>query len=318
MFQDNILHEPIYVQQLYTEYARLINKYHNVKRPSAFARYYNINKDSSTIDKTIESTYDHFHTNGIVYDLYDYTPLYYTAPVINDSMDSPDLVGKMFQGPLTVTTYTIREPQINDILVFPYNPTKGDEIFRVTNIRAVISAMEHQPEGSQVNWFELTLEYAPLEDTNVLNINNRYVYLLSEQRNVLSKHYVYLIKFIDKLVNLLSELQQYFNSKLEMYECNGFIPVEENRKLYNFLAVQNKDYHRYFEKTKKPFGVNHILYENQQYLYPDGTIIPDEEHNSLIFPIIYNVRSILDYNYPIDLYNMNNLLDMFFKYVESI
>lgn len=314
MLNNNILFEPLYVQTLYTEYAKLIKKYENIKRPSAFARYYNINKNASTYDFKVESSYDHFHTNGIVYDIYEYTPLFYTAPVGNDSMDASDLVGKVFQGPLNVTTYTIREPQINDLLVFPYNPTKGEEIFRVTNIRAVISAMKHVPDGSQIFWNELTLEYAPIEDISNLNINNKFVYLLTEQRNVTAKDYVYLVKFTEKLVELFEQMQSQFNHKLEMYEVNGFIPVEENRKLYHHIVENNVDYHRYFEKFKQPLGV--IDVNNIQYLTPNGRVI--EDTSSLVFPQIYNVNSILNYNYPIDLYNMNNLLDMFFQYISTI
>ena len=311
LFTDNLLSEPLYIQTLYSEYTKLINKYSNIKRPSQFGRYYNINKNASVIDTKIKSSYDHFTTNGIVYDLYDYTPLFYTSPVINDSVDAPDLIGKMFQGSLTLTTYTIKRPVINDLIVFPYLPTKGDEIFRVSNIRAVISAMNHNIDESKNTWFELTLEYAPIEDISTIKTNHKYVYLLTEEKNIFMRDYKTLLQQLSKLQQLMIELKTFFNERYEMFSCNDAYPIAENQKLFEYLTKNTENYKRYFDTMKVPYGANKY---NSTDILDVNTMQPIDV---FIPPPIYNVP-ILDYSFPIDIYNMNNLLLQFKTFVDNL
>ena len=48
--------------------------------------------------------------------------------------DRNDLTGVKFDGATEITIYTIPNPKIGDIIIFPYHPNKSEEIFRVKNI----------------------------------------------------------------------------------------------------------------------------------------------------------------------------------------
>jgi hypothetical protein len=332
----NILPETTITEQIYNEYLRLINYYHNINRSSIFCRYFNINVGMSSYNKDALATFDHY-SSGIRYDVYDYTPLYYTAQVVNDGQDQQDLVGQMFSGNLTVTTYTITTPRIEDLIVFAYPPIGGSEIFRVTNIRTPINAKKGNP---MVKWYELTLEYAPVMNTKKLNLLNSYVYALNLQKNVFSNEFKRMIAEIKRLEELFGDLQPEFDHEFEMYTYttdNGRIiaPLKPNRKIYEFLA-NPRSYKNNFNIPLRPYGVKNFDQEDERavllfdpntgYRYSPGDInglivvsldeAPgiynanfDDEIDALVVETAENLDlNILAYNRDITVYDMELLL----------
>jgi hypothetical protein len=85
------LYDPQSVQMYHNEYLKLINYYMNTKRPSTFVRYFNINIDNSIYDEKTDATYDLYHVSNIRFNLYDFTPSFYLAPVLNASGNITDL-----------------------------------------------------------------------------------------------------------------------------------------------------------------------------------------------------------------------------------
>jgi len=230
---ENVLVETDIVGQTYSEYLKLIDYYKNIKRPSIFGRYLNINVNNSVLDIAADTVFDRYNS-GVKYDIYDYTPFYYTSQVVNDVASNMDLKGQMFNGYLNVTTYSIDTPRIEDLVVFSYPPQKGVEIFRVSSIRTSINAMNSTPS---LNWHELTLEYAPIIDIQNLNFLNRYVYSLAEERYMLYDKFLIYIKQLKKLSQLFKTMQSTFNSTYEGYvDQNGIIPLEANNVIYEFLS----------------------------------------------------------------------------------
>lgn len=300
---ENILVETSLVPEIYKEYLTLVNYYKNVKRPSVFARYLNINLPNSIYDLGTEASFDHYNS-GIKYDIYDYAPFYATSQVINESTISPDLKGHQFSGFLTLTSYAISLPRVNDLVLFPYIPSSNMEIFRVTDIRASYNAMKSDPN---VNWFDLTLEYAPLLNINKINILHEYVYSLTLERFLRRDLFIILINQVQKLSDLMLELQLSFNDDLELYtyvyEDSVIAPLNINNIIYNFLCINSVKYNKYFERSKRPFGIKKYGVENIIDL--NGEVLdidPDID--------TYN-GSILSYNDTINIYDMSYLLGIF-------
>lgn len=291
---ENILAETTLVEQIYQEYLTLVNYYKNIKRPSIFVRYLNINVDNSIYDVHLEGVFDRYNS-GVKYDVYDYTPMYYTSQVLNDPAANVDLTGQVFNGYLNVVTYTIAKPRIEDLIVLSYPPQGGDEIFRVSNVRASINAINSTPS---VNWNELTLEYAPLTDIEKLNLLNRYVYSLAEETYLFYDSFLIYIKELEKLSSLFNSMQSSFNSNFEGYYYNNIIPLYENNIIYEFLTTMDK-YSKYFDTSKRPFVIkNH------------GTIACiDLSGDEVICPIIVpTTKSILEYSATINIYDLAALV----------
>jgi hypothetical protein len=309
--KNNILTEPIFIQKIYHEYCNDINLYQNFNRPSIFIKYLNINKRESIIDTQLNSTFDKFTINGIIYDIYEYTPLYYIAPIINDSTENLELTGQIFQENSSVTIYTIKEPNINDIVVICYPPINKHIYMRVTNIKASINAMNNI-NSSQLNWFDLTLERAPLMNLDSLNFHNHFIYLLTEEKNIKYSNYILLIDYISCLEKYFNELEQTFDHSLELYYTNNFISINQNKILFNYLAT-SINFKRYFENVLKPFGV--FLFDEIKYTNRRGFL--QNNINDIIIPNIY-IKEIIKYNKEVDLYNMNELLKLFMKFIDNI
>lgn len=255
---ENIFAETLYIEKLYGEYISTVNRYQNVNRPSIFGRYLNINKDASTFNADNNSVFDRYNS-GIQYDIYDYTPLFFTSQVLNDASDNSDMKGQQFAGPLNVTIYTIEKPRIEDLLIFNRPPQKGIEIFRVNNIRASINAMESSPNA---NWFELTLEYAPLVDINKLNFLNHYAYSLPLQKYIFATEFERHLKDTEKMAEMLTSFQaQSFNQKYEVFtfvneDGRVIAPLLENHIIYNFLAFKSQ-YQDHFNNIYRPYGCHY-------------------------------------------------------------
>ena len=292
---ENILVETGIIEKTYSEYLKLIDYYRNVKRPSIFGRYLNINVDHSVFDIGADVVFDRYGS-GVRYDVYDYTPFYYTSQVINDAASNMDLKGQMFNGYLNVTTYSIEKPRIEDLVVFSYPPQDGTEIFRVSTIRASLNAMNSTPG---LNWNELTLEYAPLIDIQNLNFLNRYVYSLAEEQYMLYDKFSVYIKQLEKLSQLFKIMQKTFNNTYEGYvDQNNIIPLEANNVIYEFLTKAIK-YNKYFETSYRPFIVKN--YSAIECIDLNGSVVDCPE-------VIITTKGILDYNDSINIYDLAALV----------
>ena len=254
---DNVLAETLYIEKLYGEYISHVNRYQNLQRMSIFARYLNINKAASTFNHDVNATFDRYNS-GIQYDIYDYTPLFMSSQVINDAADTPDLKGQQFAGPLTITVYTIKEPRIEDLLIFNRPPQEGLEVFRVDHVRAALNAMQSAPNA---NWFELTLEYAPIENLDKLNYLNHYIYSLPLQKYLFAKDFEREVKQTQKLVDIFMAFEKInFNDKCDLYyyttpDGQKIAPLFENSLIYNLLAMKGP-YEDHFYNFNRPYGVN--------------------------------------------------------------
>ncbi len=307
--ENNILKEPLLIQSIYNEYCSEIIEYQNFNRPSIFIKYLNINKQKSIVDTQLNSSVDKFTTNGIVYDIYEYTPLYYIASIINDSTNNSELIGQMFQESSSVTVYTIDTPNINDIIVICYPPINKYIYMKVTNIRASINAMNNI-KMAQLNWFDLTLERAPILNLNNLQFHNHFAYLLTEEKNIKYNDYIKLLKHISYLEKCFNNLKILFDNRLELYTTNNYISIKQNKILFNYLT-KSKNYKRYFENVLRPYNV--YLFKNTNYIDLQGNPIQE----NIVRPNIF-VNELIEYNYSIDLYNMNQLLRLFKLFIDSI
>ena len=291
---ENVLAETSLVEEIYQEYLTLVNYYKNIKRPSIFIRYLNVSVDNSIYDINLEGVFDRYNS-GVKYDVYDYTPMYYTSQVLNDPAANVDLTGQVFNGYLNVVTYTIAKPRIEDLIVLAYPPQGGGEIFRVSNVRASLNAINSTPT---VNWNELTLEYAPLTEIEKLNLLNRYVYSLAEESYMFYDSFLTYIKQLEKLSSLFSLMQSSFNSSFEGYYYNDVIPLYENNIIYEFLTTMSK-YAKYFETSKRPFVIKN---------YGTTTCI-DLSGEAITCPSITpTTQSILEYSGTINIYDLAALV----------
>lgn len=307
---DNILGETLYVEKIYGEYISFVNRYQNLNRQSVFCRYYNINKEASTYNIDVAATFDRYNS-GIQYDIYNYTPLFYASQLVNDHSDVTDLKGQMFQGSLTVNIYSINKPRIEDIIVFNQPPQDGKEIFRVEHVRASINAMTSIPNA---NWFELTLEYAPLVDVSKLNLLNEYVYSLPLQKNIFKKEFERQVLETERMNDLFKYLLDYnFDYKKELFYFTlpdidkKIVPVYENRILYKFLATKS-EYQDHFHQINRPFGILDIPHT---YNYLDLNTLEEIEDINIKEHIKINpTKDILSQNLPISLFQMVHLIQL--------
>lgn len=302
---DNILPETVYVENLYGEYISFVNRYQNLRRPSIFARYLNINKDASGYNKETKSTFDRYDS-GVQYDIYDYTPLFYTAQVLNEGQDTPDLKGQMFQGSLNLILYTIQEPRIEDLVIFNRPPQEGVEVFRVDHIRASINAMTSTPNA---NWFEVTLDYAPLVDLEKLNYLNHYVYSLPMQKNIFASDFKRMVEETELMNDLFYTLSSnYFDSNNELFfyiddDGKKIEPLFENKIIYQFLAYKNQ-YQDHFNNVPRPFGIKRFG-ENGYLDAQTRKLLEDYEVNTENFDF---VETIMHQETPVNIFQIVHLI----------
>lgn len=272
----NSLYDPQLVQNYHSEYLKLIKYYSNIKRPSSFIRYYNIDIDNSTYDEKLEATYDMYHISNIRFNLYDFTPSFYLAPVLNASGNVSDLRGQMLDATTSIVTYSIEKPRIHDLVMF-YSPVKSDEIFRVTNFRTPVNAIHSDPS---LTWFEIDLEYAPLADVIQLKLLNHYVYDLSEEVYITYADYIKFMELLKNLEILLKQITAFYDNYNDLYQYEQLVPVEVNELLIFFKRTYAVKFKRILEQFLLPYGyldnmnfqmvysnVNELLYIPGNYTY---------------------------------------------------
>lgn len=306
---ENVLYETPYVEQLYTEYLTQINRYQNQFKGRIFCRYYNMNKNASDYNTNTATTFDRYNS-GIVYNIYDYTPLFSIYPIINESINDESTIGQRFIANSQITTYTIKEPKIEDLVVFNNNPLDGSEIYRVSSIRSSINAMHSNPNSY---WFQSGIEYANIVDLSKIHVLNHYVYNLTLEKYLLQEDFIRFVNNLDKFSKILKIFEKnYFDNYQELYFCiinnNKYFPKYENQKLYNFLVNKNlfKDQ---FNTIKRPYSVNSI---NEYELKCDceNTIFIDYYNNKKCKIDINN----LDENLCYDIFDISDMIDQWIWY----
>lgn len=252
------LYDPQTVKSYHDEYLRLINFYMNTKRPSTFVRYFNIDIDQSIYDEKLDATYDLYHISHLKFNVYDFTPSYYIAPVVNAAANVPDLRGQMMDATSSIVVYSIASPRIHDLVTF-YGPITSGEIFRVTGLRTAVNAVHSTPN---VRWFELELEYAPITTTQELKIVNHYIYDMSDEKYLLYNDYTAFVKKLNDCEHILDQLMVYYDSYNDLYQYNHLAPIEVNEAIIFFKKLYAIKYKRIYEKYNLPYGyldkMNHI------------------------------------------------------------
>ena len=300
------LYDPQIVQLYHSEYLKLINYYMNAKRPSTFVRYFNIDIDNSIYDDKLQATYDLYHVSAIKFNIYDFTPSYYLAPVINAAANVPDLRGQMMDATSSIVVYSIESPRIHDLLMF-YGPVKSGEIFRVSGLRTAVNAVHSDPN---VRWFELELEYAPIKTTQELKILNHFVYDLSEEKYITYNNYQEFTKKIERCEKILDELIKYYDPYYDLYQFKLLAPVEVNEIIIFFKKIYAVKYKRIFEKYNLPYGYLDKVNFNQQ--YSSVKQLPYIYGNYTYHNYNLNTNSIEDYTWSISHKVAENDIDKLF------
>lgn len=247
-----VIDEPKLVRDLHSEYFRLINTYHNTKRPAAFIKYFNLVTESSPVNSETQATYDRYIKTRAYWDVYELTPAFTINAIQNAPGSVQDLKGQMIEGATTITTYTIENPRIDDLIVF-YDPIKSEEVFRVANLRLQINSAYSEPK---IRWFELDLETAPLRYEKLGNLQkrNHYIYDLTQERNMEYKEYKEFVSKITNLKNILKTFHTFYSYAMDLYLCENKIPAITNELIYLIKRDYNNKYNRLFEDIFSPFG----------------------------------------------------------------
>lgn len=283
------LYDPQLVQTYHTEYLKLINYYMNTKRPSSFVRYFNIDIDNSTYDDKLDATYDLYHVSNIKFNIYDFTPSYYLAPIVNAAANVPDLRGQMMDATSSIVVYSIESPRIHDLVMF-YGPVTSGEIFRVTGLRTPVNAVHSDPS---VRWFELELEYAPIRTTQELKILTHNVYDLSEEKYISYTEYQDYTAKIKACESILDQLKVFYDPYHDLYQAGQLAPVEVNEAIIFFKKLFAVKYKRVYEKYNLPYG--YLDKMNFVQMYSDVSSLPFKMGNYIYHN--YNLTTKLTENY---------------------
>lgn len=275
----------------YTEYFDIINRYKDITRHSNFCLYLNVNTKSSIYNEDTNSTYSRFE-HGVIYDSYDYTPLQTIDPITNSSSTDTNTVGFKFIGESRVVVYTIKTPQINDLIIFPYAPNNLNEIFRVKEITVPLNA-----RNTGANYFfQLAIEYASIKSIDKLKINNEYVYLITKGININKVDYINSIQDISTLDALFKNTN--FHEYYELYyNKDNIISLDENLIIYEFL----KKFRDYFSlNIRVPFGILNYLTTSARTVFAERykLIVPDADNIPTIDLMKVNlINKILNYEH---------------------
>lgn len=237
------------IEKYYEDYFKIINRYQDITRHSLFCLYLNINKDGSTYRKDIDSTYTK-HQSGVLYNSFDFTPVQSVEPISNTTQLDTTTIGYKFIGESRLVTYTIKTPQIGDLILFPYTTVNKNEIYRVKEISVPLNARNDDKNY----FFQLSLEYAPIKNIEDVKILNSFVYLNNEGVHLSKIDYVNFLKDISDLDLLLKNTKFDPVSELYYFIQNDIMlaSLDENYILYEFL----KKYKNYFSlEINNPFGM---------------------------------------------------------------
>lgn len=247
-----VINEPQIVRDIHNEYFKLINYYNNVKRPSAFIKYYNLVFDESPKENITNVTYDLYHKTRSRWDVYELTPTQIIGGIQNTPNPIIDLKGQMLDSATSITLYTIENPRINDLVTF-YAPVQSEEVLRVTNVRLQLNAAY---SDTPVRWFEVDLETAPIKFNQMDELlkNKHFVYDLSQERNMLYEEYKLFVTNMQLLKDLLSKFNEFYVYEKDLYMADNKIPCETNELLFFVRKKFSNKYERLFEGIKNSLG----------------------------------------------------------------
>jgi len=280
----NVLHEPNLVAHYQKEYLTLLNYYEQVIRPSIFIKYYNISL-SSIYDENSFSTYDHYSSSNIKFNIYEFTPAFFMQTINNRPMHEDNRTGYSLQAQAGLVVNTIERPRYNDLIEFYQPIRKSYEIFRVINFTTVTNMLHSSPSSE---WFELEVEYAPIENTSKLNILNHYVYDMSEEKNILLSEYRKKISHLENINNLLNELLYYYFKNWDIYVLDyNLIPIATNDLIYLVKQNYQNKYKKLIENVKTPYGMKYQL--NKFPYYDENPFFDLKEFDNYIE--VYNIKN---------------------------
>lgn len=293
---ENHLSEYNNIKNYQNEYFKLIDIFKNIRTDTIYFRYFNINSDLSVFEKQNKSTYDNF-TNNIVYDVYEYTPGLEIGQV-TDNLENDQNKGVTFKSNLNIVIYTIKEPKIDDLVMFPYIDN-NDQIFKVSDIETSLY-------NNTNRHIRITLNYAGILNMSKLNIHNHYVYM--NNNNIDMETYKKIIseaKIINDNIEVLNN--NYFDEKEEMFfyyfNDKKLICLDTNKQLYNLFKDKVSN-NKFFNYLKIPYGVvnynnynNKILDISKRYhteiLTYDNRLIEDSSNIEMFELYKYNEKTVL-------------------------
>jgi len=207
---------------------------------------------NSVYEENSFSTYDHYSASNIQFDIYEFTPAYFLQAITNRANYDEDSTGYVFDGNSSIVVNTIKRPKINDLIKF-YKPVESNEIFRVIGLSTPSNLLHSNPTSE---WFELELEYAPIESTNDLNILHHYVYDLSQEKHITLEQYKEKMNLLEKFDIVLTQIiDSYYTKYQDLYIIsNTYIPIALNDLLFKIKKDYSYKFNRLIEKCKSPYG----------------------------------------------------------------
>jgi len=309
----SILHETKYVQDVYSEYLNFINRYQNLNRQGVFLKYYNIDLIESTYEKNIESTYDIYNISDIKFNLYEMCPAFFIQPLVNRVNNVSDVKGQFFDATSSVVLYTIKTPQINDLITF-YNPVKSDEILRVNSISVATNSF-YSP--ANLKWFELELEYAPVKIENI-KIREKYIYDLSLEKYIYYDTYVSKLSLFNNIIKKLDLLSIYYNSRYDIYKLNNIVPNILNEIFIYLKKNYSNNFNRILDKYLLPYG-----YESLNNVNLINNLLDIKKQNIIPYSLEYiyydfNTKEKNRYVYKTGNIDFDNVIDIIVEIIDLI
>jgi hypothetical protein len=141
---------------------------------------------------------------------------------------------------------------------------------------------------SKTNWFELDLEYAPIENLNLLNIKNHYIYDLSIEDYITLNEYKEKTKTLNDVNEILSLVLSFYNKVLDVYIYDNKIPLALNDIL---LLIKYKYVDKYNNKLllKYPTPYGLLNYCNRFEINPYFNITSQFNNTFQIYNILTSV-----------------------------
>lgn len=270
-----ILHESKQVSEYYNEYLQQMNFYFNNTRSGIFVRYFNIDMDTSIYEETTETTFDIYNVSTIKFNCYENTPVQQINPIQNTTADIGEMDGHRFDGNTSIIVYTIPRPRIHDVVSF-YDPGNTTEFFRVIDISTPLNAVH---SVNKVNWYSLSLEYAPIENLNKLKINKIFMYDQSKEQYLEKDEYISKINTLNKLSEFVPWIMSKYDYSREIYKI-----VELNDIIIRIKKRFGYNYNRLFEKLLYPWGYS----KDQYYVDLSKFDISKQPVTKLLTDVYYN------------------------------
>lgn len=188
--------------------------------------------------------------------VYDLTPTFIISPLQHSPGMSQDLKGLMIESASTISTYTIENPKLDDLVVF-YKPDLSEIVLRVAAVRLQLTSSQ---TTESIYWYELDLETAPIKYDNInkLILGRNYVYDLVLEKNIELKKYKIYTQEVDKIRSYLEEFKKYYFPEKDYYKVHfndtNYVFCELNELIYFIKSKYSGKFNRLFEEIKNSFG----------------------------------------------------------------